>query len=216
MESNQRRRCCSIWRASAWCLVSWTSTELLFGSSLYDEPTVSHRTGGPTCLLGPRKGLPTSWKNKGHHEIKWITFLPLLGLQLSVWWEGCFYLLTYSLQSFLPLVIPPSRHLYLQTSLPNSHSSKSSPRYPSEPSIRQLIDRRRLVWWQVRWSDPVSTTVTPFSMEHPPRTSGSCSESSTRSQGWFLGQGEAITSPRFWLDCTGSPSRHGLHSRSHS
>ena len=82
--------------------------------------------------------------------------------------------------------------------------------------IRGCIDEETACMGQVRWSDPVSTTVTPFSMEHPQRTSGNCSGSSTRSHGWFLGQGEAIILPRFWPDCTGSPSRHGLHSRSHS
>ena len=42
----------------------------------------------------------------------------------------------------------------------------------------ELIHVWWLVWWQVRWSAPVSTTVTLFSVEHPPRTSGSCSGSS--------------------------------------
>ena len=48
-----------------------------------------------------------------------------------------------------------------------------------------------------------------------PRTSGSGSGFSMHLLRWFLRQGEAITSPRFWLDCTGSPSWHKLHSRSH-
>ena len=48
----------------------------------------------------------------------------------------------------------------------------------------RCITRRRLAWWQVRWLAPVSTTVTPFSMEHPPEILGSCNETSTRSHGW--------------------------------
>ena len=72
----------------------------------------------------------------------------------------------------------------------------------------------RLAWWQVRWLAPVSTTVTPFSMEHPPEISGSCNESSTRSHGWFPVRGWAITSPRFWLKWTGSPSQQKQLSKS--
>ena len=47
-------------------------------------------------------------------------------------------------------------------------------------------------------------------MENPLRISGICSESSTHSHGWFLGQGEARSHhpSSAWLYCTGSPSRH--------
>ena len=57
---------------------------------------------------------------------------------------------------------------------------------------------------------PISTTVTSFSMQHPPKISESCSESSTRARtGSFRYRDrEAIISPRFWLDCTGPSSRH--------